>query len=55
MEEVKGETIVNKYVKKIPAKPKEPSHVGGAIKKKDDELDQFRKMNKLGIDSTKDY
>jgi len=54
LEEAQGEKLLEKYVAKVKEKPKEAAHVGGAFPKKDEPLDKL-KMNKLGLDSARDY
>lgn len=55
MQEPEGEKLLRKYVANVKPKPKEPAHVGGAFPKKDDPIDKLRKMNKLGVDDSRDY
>ena len=55
MQEPEGEQLLKKYVANVKPKPRKAAHVGGAFPKAEDPLDKFRKMNKLGVDDSRDY
>lgn len=54
MKDADGEKLIDKYVKKIPEDKSTKKHVGGSLPKKDEPFDKLS-INKLGLDSARDY
>lgn len=55
MSKVEGEEIVDKYVTKVKGKKKSPDHVGGSLMEDADPIEQDLKLNRHGIDGSRDY